>query len=375
MISALLQSLLLAVAPIAELPDAAETEREEERGLLLLKSEPTDCSITIDGVSVGRTPRLITDLPTSASYRVKLSKEGYIDRVITVSFNGRTPVVRNERLLPNSGTLEFTSEPTGAEVTVNGIPRGKTPLKVEGVAKGRAMVKLTLAGFRDETRELMVSAGETQALPMRMVPRPGTMFLTSVPEGARFYLGEEARGTGPLVITDLKPGAYEVRCEQEGYASVTRVLTIENGGSVREEFRLSNVMGRLEVRTDPVGATVFLDGKQLGVTTASGLGVAFSDVFPVDNLLEGEHVLTVRKDGYAEVVRHPKIQNSRTSHANIRMKRVFVPNIEIVTDRGTYRGILVSSSADELVIEVSLGIIRNFKRSDVRRLTNLTDIQ
>ena len=49
------------------------------------------------------------------------------------------------------------------------------------------------------------------------------------------------------------------------------------------------------------------------------------------------HTLVVRKDGFSESVRHPKIRSSKTSQANVRLKRIYRPDTEIVTARGSYQ--------------------------------------
>lgn len=345
---------------------------QEMTGLLLVKSEPAGATIVIDGVARGVTPRLIADLPVKDAYVLKLRKAGYLEQEVSVKFNGREPKVIDEALVLDSGVINVISDPPGAEVTVNGIARGKTPTLVKGIPKGRAAVKFVLEGFTDEVRELAMRAGDQQTLSVVLQPLPGTLHLVSVPEGARFYLNDEARGIGPLVIPGLKPGDYTVRAEKEGFGTLTRTVSISNGASAREEFRLSNVMGRLEVRTDPIGAQVFFDGRLLGVTKAQSDSVEYSDAFPIENILEGEHVLAIRKDGYAEALRHPKIVNSQTAKANVRLKRVFVPDVEIVTARGSYQGVLVSNTPDTVVVEVSLGITRSFPRSEIRKINFLT---
>ena len=344
---------------------------EEEKGLLLLKTDPPGCDVQIDGMSVGQTPRLITHLAAKDTYSVKLRKAGYQDQVISVRFDGRRPLVREESMVLSSGTIEISSEPAGAEVTVNGIPRGVTPVRVTEVPKGHALVKFRLEGFADEVRELSINAGDVQTLPVVLKGLPGTLHLVSVPEGARFYVNGEARGKGPLSITGLKPGEYGVRAELEGYGTVNKTVTLGNGESAREEFRLSNVMGRLEIRTSPVGAQILLDGRPVGVTKSSDPEADVSDVFPIENVYEGEHTLVVRKDGYTEVTRHPKVENSKTKSASIRMKRIFIPDVEIVTARGNYRGVLVSNSPDAVVVEVSLGITRSFPRDEIRKINFL----
>lgn len=336
---------------------------EPVKALFLLRSVPEGCNIAIDGIAAGMTPRLFTDLDASRTYKIKLTKTGYLPQTLAVKFNGREPLALEETMVLDSGTISISSEPEGAEVSVNGIPRGTTPLVVSDVPKGRAVVKFSLAGFHEEVRELSMRAGDRLNLPIVMRLLPGTLHLVSVPDGARFYLDNVARGTGPLAITDLKPGEYRVRAEKEGFGTLEKTVTITAGESQREEFRLSNVMGRLEVRTEPSGATVVFDGHILGVTKGESLR---SNIFPVENVLEGEHIVIVRKEGYEETSRRIKVRNCETTQANIRLKRIFLPDIEIETVHGTVRGILVEEKPDKVMVEVSLGITKAILRAEIR---------
>ncbi len=341
---------------------------EPEKGLLLIKSEPEGCAIVIDGVSHGVTPRLITTLDTKDVYKVTLRKAGYRESTFDVKFEGRKPLVREERLILDSGIIEVVTDPVGAEVMVNGIAQGVAPVVVSDVPKGRATVKLHMDGFKDEVRELAVNAGDRQMLSVALEGLPGTLSLSSVPEGARFYINGEYRGKSPVVIAGLKPGAYQVKAEMEGYGTMLREVTIGNGAMPREEFRLSNQMGRIEVKTSPVGARVFLDGHSVGVTKSADPAADLSDVLAIENVLEGEHVLTVRADGHTEVVRHPKVQSEKTLQQVVRLARIFIPDVEILTDQGTRQGVLIRNTADAITIEVMPGIEQSFQHSKVRKI-------
>ena len=342
---------------------------EEEKGLLLLKTEPAGCDIQIDGVSVGRTPRLITHLAAKDSYNVRLRKAGYQDQLISVKFDGRKPLVREERMVLASGTIEVISEPAGAEITVNGIVKGRTPLRVTDVPRGRATVKFRLDGFADEIRELAINAGDVQTLPVVMKGLPGTLHLISVPDGARFYVNNEARGKGPLALTGLKPGEYGVRAELEGYGAMTKTIILGNGQSAREEFRLSNVMGRIEVRTSPAGVQVLLDGKPCGITKSQDPNAEFSDILAIENVMEGEHTLVLKKEGYSDMTGHPKVLSEKTAKFHhLRLARIFTPDVEIVTARGNYQGVLVSRTGDRVEVEVRPGIMQRFAREEIRDL-------
>ena len=344
---------------------------EEVRGLLLLKTDPPDCDIQIDGVSIGRTPKLITHLPARGTYSIRLRKAGYQNQTISVRFDGRKPLVREEKMLLSSGTINIISDPAGAEVVVNGVSQGVTPVEVKQVPKGQAVVKFHLDGFADDTRELSINAGDVQTLSVSLRALPGTIHLSSVPDGARFYVNNEPRGTGPLTLSNVKPGSYDVRAELEGYGTISKFVSIDNGGSTNVEFRLSNVMGRMEIRTSPPGAMVYLDGKKVGETRSKDPEAEFSDILPIENVLEGEHTLVVKKDGYADKTSHAKVESSKTAQGRLRLTRIFTPDIEIVTARTNCKGVLLAIRPDYIEIESSPGIKRSFPRDEVREIRHL----
>jgi len=338
------------------------------KGILLLVTEPEGCDVSLDGMSLGKTPRLVTSLDAKDTHRLLVQKPGYQPRTVEVKFNGRTPLVKNESLVIDSGVIEVTSEPSGADVLVNGHPRGRTPVKVEGVPKGRATVSLNKTGFAEESRELSIVAGESQTLFVKLNGLPGTMSLSSVPDGARFYVNDRPEGKGPISLAGLAPGSYTIRVEKEGFATATKTVSLENGGAIVEEFRLDNVMGRIEVRTIPSGADVFLDGSRVGTTKAKGDDSDASEVLAIENVHEGEHTLVLKREGYAAVTKHPVVENRKTQTVTARLKRVFTPNVEITTDSGVHRGVLISNTPAGVEVEISLGIKHVIPRADIRKV-------
>lgn len=343
-------------------------ELESVKGLLLVTSEPEGAMVVLDGYSLGTTPRLVTSLDVQKSYRLILQKAGYQSRAIDVRFNGRTPLVKHEKLILDSGTLLVRSSPEGAEVTVNGVSHGRTPVTVREVPKGRATVTVSHDGYVSQTREVVLNAGDERTLDVTLEGLPGSLLVTSVPGGARIYMNGGFCGKAPVTLNNLKPATYELRAELDGHETATRNVQIANGSNKVEEFRLANNQGRLEIKTSPVGAQVLVDGKLAGTTRSNNPAAAVSDAFAVENLSSGEHVVIVRKDGYSESVKHPVVTPGKSSTVKFTLKRVFIPNIEVVTTTGTYRGVLIGNTPDAVEIEVSMGVTRSFLRSNIREI-------
>lgn len=335
-------------------------------GLLLLTTEPTGCEISEDGISLGTSPRLITTLDVTRPHRLSITKTGYQPKTIEVRFSGRTPLAKHESLVQDSGTVSIVSVPAGAKITVDGIDRGIAPLTLSDVPKGRVAVDFSMEGYEPVKREISVTAGESVNLEVTLDPIPGSLFITSVPDGARIYVDGVACGKAPYSDDRIKPGEHTVRAEIDGYAPVERTVVVGLGQKTSEEFRLENVRGRIEIRTTPPGAQIVIDGRPAGTTKASRSTATTSDVLTIDNIDAGEHTLVVKRDGYAEVVKHPVVEVGRTSVTNVKMHRVFAPNVEIVTWTGSYKGVFVDRTTEALTIEVSMGVMRTFQLSEIR---------
>ena len=343
------------------------------KGLLLVTSEPAGAELSLDGVAIGETPRLVTTLDVNRRHRFTLKKTGYQPKTFEVKFSGREPIARNEKLVLDSGLLKITTEPAGAKVMVNGIDKGVTPLELSGIPRGRATVKLELAGYAPVVREVSLNAGDKENLYVALEGVPGTLNLSSVPAGARFYLNDAAQGKGPVTIKSLAPGEYRVRAELEGYAMQSRTVSVGRGATVNEEFRMADVRGRLELKSNPPGVKIYLDDRFVGVTKSNDPEAEVSDIFAIDGVEEGEHVVAFRKDGYKEVVIHPEVRSLKTTKSTRKLKRIFKPDVEVETSSGVHRGIMVENLPEMIIVETRPGVSETFMKSDIRRVKTLIE--
>jgi len=88
------------------------------------------------------------------------------------------------------------------------------------------------------------------------------------------------------------------------------------------------------------------------------------------------NTLVMKKEGYADLTRHPKVVSSQTAkYHRQRLARIFKPDIEIVTARGTYTGVLTANKPNHVEIEVSPGIKRSFPRDEIRKINFLKSEQ
>jgi len=336
-------------------------------GLLLVTTNPGGAEVTCNGAALGQTPLLITTLEPG-THRLSLALPGYQRKEIDVILKDRTPVKQEVELMSASGTLNVTSDPADADVLVNGIARGKTPCRIDRIPDGSVNIEVKAPGFESHTRQVALAAGEVQNIDVALKPLPGTLRIVSIPSGARVYVNDEYKDVTPYDFVNAPPGTYRVRVEQTGFSPNARNIELAKGESITEEFRLTKVMGRLEVTTAPAGASIFLDGKRIGVTAAKGTDTtAVSQPFPIEDVLEGEHQVEVTRPGYATQRRDITVHRDMTLTLQIQLVRQFIPNYEVVTTRATYKGVLEFKNDEGISLETRPGISQLIPMKDVKQ--------
>ena len=350
---------------------------DQEKGLLLVKTNPEGANVKFGGTSLGVTPLLVTDLDTDRMYPLSLESIGYQPKRVNVTLAGRTPVVVSEDLALDSGVVECTSEPAGATVQVNGIVRGTTPCRIDRIPKGFATFVFKLKGYEDEKRELRIVPGDSQSLSLSMRGRPAKLSVISYPEEARVTMDDNYVGKTPLTIAPVKSGVHTIRAELPGYAPVFKTVMMENGGELTEEIKFESILGWIEITTTPPGARIMIDGKAAGTTSAhrgkkADLSGVKSDVLFIRDVSAGEYQLLARLSGYAEAKGVIEVEANKATKLNLRLKRIFIPDTEIETVSGTYRGVLMDSrNPDTYRLEVKEGIMQDFRKVEVRAIRTI----
>jgi hypothetical protein len=108
--------------------------------------------------------------------------------------------------------------------------------------------------------------------------------IQSFPAGAQVFVDDQPVGTTPIADLRVRRDARALRLERKGYQTLVHAITSDDHvlwlNLMPEAFRLN-------LKSDPEGAEVLLDGVLMGVTPLEGLEVSGG----------GSHRLMVRKSG------------------------------------------------------------------------------
>jgi hypothetical protein len=182
-----------------------------------------------------------------------------------------------------AGTLSVTSTPPGAQVLVDGKPRGVTPLQLADLSPGRHDVALT-SDAGEVRRTITVAAGKTVTLDEAIFSgwiAVYSPFEITVAEGGRVLRPDDR---SQIMLT---PGAHTLRFVNKtlGYDE-SRQVDVKPGEGT--PIRLTPEPSKLTVTaTEP--ADVWIDGARIGEAPLNGVAVTL-----------GTHEIIVRRTAGGE---------------------------------------------------------------------------
>jgi hypothetical protein len=187
------------------------------------------------------------------------------------------------------GDLEATvlSSPSGARIVVDGVATGGRTPGAATVRVGRkTTLEVQLDGFFSQSRVVEPNLHDKVAVDFTL--RPAARFtVTTEPAGATVFVdGVQVLAATPGTTEPFKAGSVTLKVQRDGFLPVEEVVAIEPTLLTRSYTLEACETVRLEGA--PVGATVTLDGKDVGVLPMA---------LPLKR--DTRHVLTVKRAGWS----------------------------------------------------------------------------
>jgi eukaryotic-like serine/threonine-protein kinase len=134
-------------------------------------------------------------------------------------------------------------------------------------------------------------APKRKAAPVEPVIVPGQMAVDSTPQGAQVQVDgrSDSSYVTPFALTSLPPGQHTISVAKAGFTSDTRTVNVVSGSRASVVVHLNQLMATLVVTSDPAGANIYVDGRDMGAKTPAQVSVD-----------KGSHVVLVRKMGYID---------------------------------------------------------------------------
>ncbi len=284
-------------------------EMRELPGKLSVRTEPDVAGeVFIDQIAVGTTPLSLDEIEPGL-HDISIRTDRYLDFDTEITTLGqRHDNVLIAPLLPAWAEITITTEPSGANVSVNGEPLGVTPGTVE-ILEGYRIVEINKPGYKTFETNVEVKAGVDQTLPPVLLERAdGRVSLRSSPAGANITLNGRYRGQTPLSLVLAPNQNYKLELTKAGFEPLSRQLNIKPEEDLSLVENLTPILGALRLSVEPANSTVSIDG------------VAQQSLNQRISLTAKPHEIRVTAPGYADYYATITPQPGHTQQLVIRLQ-------------------------------------------------------
>jgi tRNA A-37 threonylcarbamoyl transferase component Bud32 len=249
-------------------------------GILKVESTPPGAEVYVDGERRGTAPGKFETSPGSHHIRVVLP--GYADYSTQVQLPAASEYPLKAELIPEPprptgvASLTVTTEPSGAELYLDGKLKGRTPQQLEA-AVGWHQLRLVLEGYGEKEEHIQLGESKPYQLSYELKPqlKKPVLLADSDPGGAAIYVNDQYKGKAPLRLR-LPAGKYLVRMTLSGYQEWSSQVEVGETGEFPVTGGLKALQGEkrtvqgdkayFNVQSTPSSATVFVDGDLKGTT-------------------------------------------------------------------------------------------------------------
>ena len=176
--------------------------------VLSVQVDVPDASVQLGAAVIGDAP-LVDKEVNAGPGRLEISADGYEPLVMNVDLKGGKKTDLKLQLVPRDkqGTLIVRTSVAGADVTVDGAPRGHAPAELR-LAPGTHTIELEHGGYETEERNVVMATGDRKVVDITLREAPAVYeqwwFWTII--GGSVAAGT-AVGVGYALTTEKAPGS------------------------------------------------------------------------------------------------------------------------------------------------------------------------
>ncbi len=236
-------------------------------------------------------------------YTVEAEREGYrpFRQNVTVPYGEAATLAFELKKLP--GQLRVTTPPVdGARIFIDGVDSGASPATLD-IEAGEREIRIVAERYLPATQRLTIGGvGKLQTLEVALQPAWGRLAVSTLPDKARVRLDGQDAGETPLSLEPLQ-GPHTLEFLKEGWKPATRQIEVRAGqAATLPAVELERIDGILELRSEPAGAQVLINGQFRGQTPLS-----------LSLVGERDYQLGLSKAGHESAARSVRVEGGKTA--------------------------------------------------------------
>lgn len=262
-------------------------------GQIYVTTDPSGATLFCDSVSCGSTPATIAAVAAGEHFLI-IRKPGYRETRVTVTTRAGERLAVELKLEELKGLVLVHSVPLGADVELDGVNIGKTPLLFHDCPLGQTRLQISLPGYISKSVNLNVEDRTPVKVAVTLTSDSAELFVASSPTGAVVTMDNSVIGTTPLTLTKAKTGKHTLELALKGHLSVQHEVTLQAGEKQKISSTLKPLPGKLAVLSRPPGARIYLNSQFRSETPLNAA-----------NIPSGRYVIRAELQGY-----DPQIQTN-----------------------------------------------------------------
>jgi hypothetical protein len=243
-------------------------------GTLTVNSNPIGAQVVVDRESKGITPTTLTLQAGTHSLELRGVGEPRTMSVTVTAGAQLSQYIELANTPSTMGRLQVRTEPPGAQVTIDALPRGTSPITIGNLDPGEHAVVLT-SEAGSVTQSVTIEAGTTSSLVVPLAaavresaPQSGWISVSS-PVDVQLFENGRLLGSSQTDRIMVPTGSHQIDLVNEtlGYR-VTRSVQVAPGKVASVPIKLP--MGSVAINAIP-WAEVWIDGTKAGETPIGNL--------------------------------------------------------------------------------------------------------
>ncbi len=247
-----------------------------------------------------------------------------------------------------TGVITIDSYPKGADVYVDGVLRGTTPLTVSGLKLGMYGIEVKKEGYDTERYERKLDKNNLKQLIIANLSHTTfTLEITSYPTEAEVYIDGAKKGFTPIRLEDILYGKHFVEVRKENFTTWSKEIDVEEYKILQIDAELLAKYCTIDIVSNPDGAKVYLNNEEQGVTPIK-----------IEKLDPGKYKLSIKKDGYALHEEEIETIKGETTNRKITLKKAdtFVTIDSVPVGAGLYIDNVLVGTTPYTAIDIEPGI-------------------
>jgi len=156
----------------AETSDGSGTSEPPQPGSIVFNTVPDGTSVIINNAYKGMTPLTVSNL-SPGTYTITLSHFRYAARSVPVIVKAGTVSEVNATLVALTGSLFVNTTPAGAQLTLDSITTGMSPVMLPDIIQGSHLLNVSKEGFVTQSIPVQISVNQTTTMDIVLLPSGG----------------------------------------------------------------------------------------------------------------------------------------------------------------------------------------------------------